>query len=190
MKRIRTLRARFALSLTALILAFLAAFGAGIYLTFSRSEYAEVEPKPERGTQCGGADDPRGDERRRRRQRTGRDRSMSLQRMLPIRLTVSHVVQEVDDAGQRAEHDECGRRVQHRWRVEEALAEEQATEDDEVLGPLRRTQRTDEAPHERRFRCTDPSLAQIGLIDDVRNTVSRHLERGGYVRGLANRRNS
>src|SRR6188474_1652421 len=43
MKRIRTLRARFALSLTALILAFLAAFGAGIYLTFSRSEYAEVE---------------------------------------------------------------------------------------------------------------------------------------------------
>lgn len=43
MKLIRTLRARFALSLTALILAFLAAFGGGIYLTFSRSEYAEVE---------------------------------------------------------------------------------------------------------------------------------------------------
>jgi heavy metal sensor kinase len=43
MKRIRTLRARFALSLTALILAFLAAFGAGVYFTFSRSEYAEVE---------------------------------------------------------------------------------------------------------------------------------------------------
>jgi heavy metal sensor kinase len=43
MKLIRTLRARFALSLTALILAFLAAFGGGIYFTFSRSEYAEVE---------------------------------------------------------------------------------------------------------------------------------------------------
>jgi len=43
MKQIRTLRARFALALTALILAFLAAFGGGIYLIFSRSEYAEVE---------------------------------------------------------------------------------------------------------------------------------------------------
>jgi heavy metal sensor kinase len=43
MKLIRTLRARFALALTALILAFLAAFGGGIYLTFSRSEYKEVE---------------------------------------------------------------------------------------------------------------------------------------------------
>ena len=43
MKLIRTLRGRFALSLTALILAFLAAFGGGIYLTFTRSEYREVE---------------------------------------------------------------------------------------------------------------------------------------------------
>src|SRR5215212_596783 len=43
MKQIRTLRARFALSLTALILMFLAAFGGGIYLIFSRSEYAELE---------------------------------------------------------------------------------------------------------------------------------------------------
>ena len=43
MKLFRTLRARFALSLTALILAFLAAFGGGIYFTFSRSEYSEVE---------------------------------------------------------------------------------------------------------------------------------------------------
>jgi heavy metal sensor kinase len=43
MKLIRTLRARFALSLTALILAFLAAFGGGIYFTFNRIEYTEVE---------------------------------------------------------------------------------------------------------------------------------------------------
>jgi heavy metal sensor kinase len=43
MKLIRTMRGRFALSLTAIILAFLAAFGGGIYLTFTRSEYREVE---------------------------------------------------------------------------------------------------------------------------------------------------
>src|SRR6185295_3456917 len=43
MKLIRTLRARLALSVTALILAFLAAFGGGIYFTLSRSEYTEVE---------------------------------------------------------------------------------------------------------------------------------------------------
>src|SRR5690242_17257380 len=43
MKLIRTLRGRFALSLTVFILAFLAAFGGGVYLTFSRSEYKEVE---------------------------------------------------------------------------------------------------------------------------------------------------
>ncbi|HEX9389335.1 MAG TPA: ATP-binding protein [Anaerolineales bacterium] len=43
MKLIRTLRARLALSVTALILAFLAAFGGGIYFTLSRSLYNEVE---------------------------------------------------------------------------------------------------------------------------------------------------
>src|ERR1044071_8087271 len=43
MKRIRPLRARLALSVTALILAFLAAFGGGIYFTLSRSLYTEVE---------------------------------------------------------------------------------------------------------------------------------------------------
>jgi heavy metal sensor kinase len=43
MKLIRTLRARFALSLTVLILAFLAAFGAGVFFAFSRSLYTEVE---------------------------------------------------------------------------------------------------------------------------------------------------
>ena len=43
MKRIRTLRARLALSVTALILAFLAAFGATIYISFSRSLYKEVD---------------------------------------------------------------------------------------------------------------------------------------------------
>jgi heavy metal sensor kinase len=43
MKQIRTLRARLALSITALILAFLAAFGGGIYFTLNRSLYTEVE---------------------------------------------------------------------------------------------------------------------------------------------------
>jgi len=43
MKLIRTLRGRLALSVTALILAFLAAFGGGIYFTLSRSLYTEVE---------------------------------------------------------------------------------------------------------------------------------------------------
>jgi len=35
-----------------------------------------------------------------------------------------------------------------------------------------------------------PELARLGLIENVRNTVSRHLQRGGYVRGLANCRSS
>jgi heavy metal sensor kinase len=43
MRLIRTLRARLALSVTGLILAFLAAFGGGIYFTFSRSLYREVD---------------------------------------------------------------------------------------------------------------------------------------------------
>jgi heavy metal sensor kinase len=43
MKLTRTLRGRLALSVTALILAFLAAFGGGIYFTLSRSLYTEVE---------------------------------------------------------------------------------------------------------------------------------------------------
>ena len=43
MRLIKTLRARLALSVTALILAFLAALGAGVYVTFSRSLYGEVD---------------------------------------------------------------------------------------------------------------------------------------------------
>jgi heavy metal sensor kinase len=43
MKWIKTIRVRFALWTTALILAFLAAFGAGVYLTFSRSLYSTVD---------------------------------------------------------------------------------------------------------------------------------------------------
>src|SRR6266498_3051100 len=43
MKLIRTLRARLALSVTALILAFLIAFGGGIYFSFGRSLYNEVD---------------------------------------------------------------------------------------------------------------------------------------------------
>jgi heavy metal sensor kinase len=43
MKLTKTLRARLALSVTALILAFLAALGASVYITFSRSLYGEVD---------------------------------------------------------------------------------------------------------------------------------------------------
>ena len=43
MKWIKTIRVRFALWTTALILAFLATFGAGVYLTFSRSLYGTVD---------------------------------------------------------------------------------------------------------------------------------------------------
>jgi heavy metal sensor kinase len=43
MKWIKTIRVRFALWTTALILAFLATFGAGVYLTFNRSLYGTVD---------------------------------------------------------------------------------------------------------------------------------------------------
>jgi heavy metal sensor kinase len=43
MKWIKTIRVRFALWATALILAFLATFGAGVYFTFSRSLYGTVD---------------------------------------------------------------------------------------------------------------------------------------------------
>lgn len=43
MKWIKTIRVRFALWTTALILAFLATFGVGVYLTFSRSLYSTVD---------------------------------------------------------------------------------------------------------------------------------------------------
>ena len=70
------------------------------------------------------------------------------------------------------------------------LAEEQAAEEDQILGPLLGPQRADEVHREQPRRNAQALRARLGLFDDVRNTVSRHLERGGYVRGLANRRNS
>ena len=42
-------------------------------------------------------------ERRRHRQRAGRNRPPALQRMLPVALAIRDVVDQIDDAGQRAE---------------------------------------------------------------------------------------
>ena len=106
--------------------------------------------------------------------------------MATIRIAIRDIVQKVDDSGERAEHRERGGRVQHRVKIEQSLSEQQSAEDDEILRPLLGPQRPDHVPGDRPRRRTHLSLARLGLIDDVRNTVSRHLERGGYVRGLAN----
>ena len=110
--------------------------------------------------------------------------------MASIGLAIGDIVDQVDDAGQRAKHPEPCRRVEDRVRIEEALPEEQAAEDDEILRPLPRTERSNEVPGNGPRNRTQLALARLGLIENVRNTVSRHLQRGGYVRGLANCRSS
>ena len=76
-----------------------------------------------------------------RRQLAGRDRPRLLQRMPPIRVAIRHVVEEVDGARQRAEDRERRRRGGDGVQVEQASAEEQAREQQQVLRPLFGTQR-------------------------------------------------
>ncbi len=152
-----------------------------------RAEQAEGRPEPERGPEGGDAEHRGRRQRGRHRNRAGRDRPIPLDRMAAIGLPVRHVVEEIDDAGERAEDDERGEGIQDRPRVQQPLAEQQRGEDDEVLRPLRRPERQDEARGQRPRRDADARLTRLGPLDDVRNAVSRHLERGGCCwRGLAN----
>ena len=72
-----------------------------------------------------------------------------LQRVPPIALAVRDVVHEIDDARQRAEHHERRYGVEDGRRVKQALAEQQAGEDEEILGPLGRTQGEEQVQGER-----------------------------------------
>ena len=61
--------------------------------------------------------------------------------MLPILLAVHDVVDEIHDARQRAEDGEGANRSNDGSGVGETLPEEQAGEDEEILGPLARSYR-------------------------------------------------
>ena len=64
--------------------------------------------------------------------------AVALDRMQPIGFAIRDVVDEVNDAGEHAEHDERRDRPPDGVWVEEPLTEDQSGEDDEVLRPLRR----------------------------------------------------
>ena len=97
----------------------------------------------QREDDCGADGERRGDH-------ASGNRARALDRMQAIVVAVGDVVDEVDDARQRAEHDERADRVGDGGRVEErrglaALAEKQRAEHEEVLRPLRGAQRHEEA---------------------------------------------
>ncbi len=69
---------------------------------------------------------------------------MLLQRMPRVRRTIGDVVEEVHDAGQRAEDDEGFNRNERLVRLEQPAAENQAGKEQEVLGPLLGTERSEE----------------------------------------------
>jgi hypothetical protein len=56
--------------------------------------------------------------------------------MLPVRLAVHDVVDEVNDAGEYAEHGEGRDGEQNRGRIRQPPREQECGEDDQVLGPL------------------------------------------------------
>ena len=85
--------------------------------------------------------------------------------MASIGLAIGDIVDQVDDPGQRAKHPEPCRRVEDRVRIEEALPEEQAAEDDEILRPLPRTERSNEVPDNGPRDRTQLALARLGLIE-------------------------
>jgi hypothetical protein len=72
--------------------------------------------------------------------------------MPSIAVAVGDVVHEVDDAGQHAEHRQRRHGVADGGGVKEALAEQQAREDDEVLDPLGRAQGMERVEGKRALR--------------------------------------
>ena len=109
------------------------------------------ERTAERGCAAEAADPERdgGGKRSRRRQRAGRNRTLRLDRVLPVALAVRDVVDEIDHARQHAEDDERADRVDDRVRIEELEAEQQSREDEQVLRPLSGPQRDEDVEGKR-----------------------------------------
>ena len=72
--------------------------------------------------------------------------------MPSIAFAVRDIVEQIDDARQRAEDAKAATAASTAGRVEQSLAEQQTGEDEEVLGPLGRTQRDEQVKDERRAR--------------------------------------
>ena len=112
--------------------------------------------QPERGRQRHRRQRHRPADGGRHGQGPGGNRPVLLDGMAPIRLPVRDIVDQVDDARERAEDDERGDGMEHRLHVQQPLGEHQWQEDDEVLRPLRRAEGQDEAqghrPGGRRLR--------------------------------------
>ena len=75
------------------------------------------------------------------------DWTTRFQRMMAIGVAIDDVVDQIDSAREQAEHDERDRGRPERGVVEKLSAEDHAGEDEDVLGPLPRTQRDDEVEH-------------------------------------------
>ena len=69
--------------------------------------------------------------------------------MPPIAVAVRDVVDQIDDARKQTEDGERRRRAADRGRIEQPAAEEQAGEDQQVLGPLAWTQGDEQCERER-----------------------------------------
>ena len=72
------------------------------------------------------------------------DGAVPLLRVHPVALGVHHVVDQVDTPREQAEEGERQRRAGHQRRLVKAPREDQAREDQEVLGPLARPERGEE----------------------------------------------
>ena len=72
---------------------------------------------------------------------------MRLVRMLPVRMTVRGVVDQVHNSGQRAEDREGAERMRERDGVHQPPAEQEPGEDEQVLGPLLGPEQKDGGNH-------------------------------------------
>ncbi len=138
-------------------------------------QHAEQRAQQVRAAERRGNEDERGRQRRRNRQLTRGDRAPHLHGVPAVGLAIGDVVDQIHDTGEGAEDHEGERRVQHRPSVQQPLAEAQRGEDDQVLRPLRRPERVDEADGRRSSR----RRSRYGPLEEFRSCVSRHPERGG-----------
>ena len=110
-----------------------------------RRRHAERRPQRERRGQRDRAQHHGRDQGGARRQISGRDRPHPLDRMLPILLAVRDVVDQIHGAGQRAKNQKGRRGFRRGGRIEQFDGKNQCGKNDEVLGPLIRSQRNEQA---------------------------------------------
>ncbi len=169
-----------------------------VHHAVARHDEREARPDEDAPGHGGDRQHGRGGERQRHRHLAGGDGPVALLRMLPIRVAIVDVVEQVHGAAHQAEQQERRQRPAERRQREDVVGEEERRQQQQVLDPLPRTQRVHQRPDGSAMGVGAPlpvggvqrAEVQLGLHRPVRLRSTRKFPSGvatASVRPLRNR---